>query len=360
MTRRRGSVVLTGPLPPPVHGAALVTERMRTAVREARGEVIVIDTNDRGPAWCRAARMLVGLARLALLVASRRRPAIYVGGAGGELLWFQAVVLAVGRLGGGELVFHHHNTGPLRARTPAMALVVRCGGARLLHVVLGEPMREALQQTYPAARRVVVCSNAGHMEPARVMPGPATPPARVVLGHLSNLSRAKGLADVVDAALAARARGSDVELVVAGPATDPDAERLLALAAAELGDRFTWLGAVERHRVETFLVGLDLFLFPSSYDLEAEPLVVLEAARAGVPTLAYDVGCVGGIVDRPGVVLPIGGDFTDAVATAVEAVAPLTDDDRAERRRAVADGFDRRRRAAAERWRELVGLLVDG
>lgn len=358
----RRPVVVTGPMPPPVHGAAVVTGRMRDLLLQREVDVLSIDSNDSASAPQRLARLAVGLLRLLALVVARRRPAVYLGGAGGELLWFQALVVGLGRLGGGPVVFHHHNYGPLVERSRALAAVVRCGGRRVTHVVLGSGMATALQDRYPHVGPVVVCSNAGHMsETSSAAPRADADRAdradRVIVGHLSNLTMAKGVGEVVAAAQAALVAGLDVELRLAGPAVEPESAALVEAARADLGDRFVWAGPLQPGEVDTFLGGLDLFLFPSTYRLEAEPLVVLEASRSGVPTLAYDVGCVAGLVDPPGRVLKAGEPFAETVTAVVGEWSAWTPAQREARRHDVRRGFVARHRSAAATWSGLVEEL---
>lgn len=365
MTRRPGrrpSVVLTGPVPPPVSGAAVVTGRMLDLLATTPARVVVVDSNANASAARRVLRLLTGLARLALLVAARRRPALYVGGAGGEMLWVQAVFVAIARIGGGPMVFHHHNMAPLHRRSPAMAAVVAAGGGRLLHVVLGAAMERGLAEHYPRATHRRVCSNAGHV-PRSTIARPAERGGRVVLGHVSNLSVAKGLPDVLAALRRALDEGDDVELRLGGAAADDEAQAVIDDAVADLratghADRLHLAGRLDAAGVERLLDGVDVFCFPSRYAMEAEPLVVLEAARAGALTVAVDRGCVADLVDAPGRVVD---EHDDVVAAVVEAVREQAGRDaaaRAEVAAGVRAGFERRRELAAGIWEDLVPVLL--
>lgn len=362
-----GTVVVAGPLPPPVTGAAVVTAAMRSALDATAARTVILDSNDNAPSIVRVLRLVRDVTRLAVLVAGGRRPALYVGGAGGELLWHQALLVALARLGGGPVVFHHHNTGPLTVRSPALRAVVRAGGSRALHVLLGPRMESELALLPRADRlRRTICSNAGQMLPAAPPPAchrcraSARPPGRLVLGHLSNLSTAKGLPTVVQTLTAARAAGLDVELRLAGPPGDADAEALVRAAIREHGDRIRWVGALASSEVPAFLDDLDLFLFPSRYRLEAEPLVLLEAARAGVPVVAFPVGDVASLVDPPGRVVELGAPYVPAaleVARSLIACGPEAHEQQRERLRA---GFERRRTAAHSAWEAVLAELVEG
>jgi len=117
--------------------------------------------------------------------------------------------------------------------------------------------------------------------------------SRLVLGHLSNLSVAKGLDVVVDAAVNLVESGADVALRLAGPLDSEVEERIVQRAASKLGARLSYWGRISQEQLDEFFAGVDLFVFPSRYVNEALPLVVLEAVSRGIPCVASDVGCLG-------------------------------------------------------------------
>lgn len=352
MTSHRSVVRVYGPLPPPMHGAAAVTRRMVDVLLERpHADVVTFDIGDGERLPRRLMTMLRGLLRLLVCTVRRRPDAVYLGGAGGELLWFQAIVVLVGRLAGHRTVFHHHNSSYLIAPMRSMALLVRCGGARLEHVVLSEVMGERLQARYPGARTVRVCSNAGLMGPAEQ---PARPPvgpgSAVVLGHLSNLTLEKGVQTAIDSLRRLLDAGVDARLVLAGPCIGEEVEALVTDAVRELPGRLEWLGRLEGEQVAEFYRSIDVFVFPSTYANEAEPLVVLDALRHALPAVAHDVGSLAGMLPADHVV-PIGADLPDHVVRLVQAGA-------LEPGGAAAARFDARRARAVVAQREVVDLLL--
>ncbi len=352
MTRRpSGTVVVVGPVPPPVHGAARVTDRMRQELGARSARVVTVDTSAAGPdgASLRPPARLLRLAGglLVVLGAVTRGATVYVGGAGGPLLWYQAIVLGLARLLQVRTVFHHHSYSAVLERRGAMRAVTRLGGPSVVHVTLGETMAEDLRRNHRQLRDVRVCSNAALL-------GPASPagPARSgdpVLGHLSNLSMAKGLGDVVAAFECLLGEEPGVRLVLAGPPADDEAAELLAATTERHGDRVEVLGRIGPEQVEAFYRRIDVFCFPSRYAHEAEPLVVLDALRFGVPTVAYDVGCLAEVVPPAGLVEQ-GGDYPCAVARTVRGDRPPV--------ASLAELFARRRDDAQVALGEVVGLLV--
>ncbi|KQY58099.1 hypothetical protein ASD11_00020 [Aeromicrobium sp. Root495] len=330
-----------------MHGAARVTADVaeRLAGRSAR-PLVRVDTNDDAGLARRLVRLVRGL--LVVLVGAPGRGSLYVGGAGGELVWYQALLVLLARVTRRPAAYHHHNYSYLHERSAAMAALVRCGGPRLVHVVLGDVMAARLQELYPGAARVLTCSNAGLMSP--VPPGDAPVGGAFVLGHLSNLSLEKGLADVVASLDRALDAGLDARLLLAGPCSSPEAQALVDDVVRRHPDRVAAPGRLDGPAVDAFYRDIDLFVFPSTYVNEAEPLVVLDALRHGVPAVAYDTGCLQELVE-PGHLVRVGDDLPAAVVEAVRGAGP-DDAERARRR------FEQRRDAALVAHEQLLEVLA--
>ncbi len=151
---------------------------------------------------------------------------------------------------------------------------------------------------------------------------------RVLLGVLAQISPWKGQHTAVQALAILRERGLDAHLLLIGSAkfvarsTRFDNEAYLArlhglIAAADLGDRVSWLG--ERDDAPELVRAMDILLLPS----EEEPFgrALIEAMALGVPVLATNVGGPPEIVQdgREGYLLPPGDPA--AWAGAIERIA---------------------------------------
>lgn len=127
---------------------------------------------------------------------------------------------------------------------------------------------------------------------------PATPPdlaarraargGRLVVGMLARPCREKGLDQLVRA-VARLLPTHDVELVAAGATSPAEAAyvrecRDLA-ADLGLGERFTWLGQVDRPGKLLLFGACDVFAMPTAHP-EAKGLPAIEALAAGVPVVA--------------------------------------------------------------------------
>jgi glycosyltransferase involved in cell wall biosynthesis len=133
-----------------------------------------------------------------------------------------------------------------------------------------------------------------------------------VVGCVSNLKPTKGI-DHLLRAFARLERSEATRLVVIGEG--PSRVPLTELARS-LGVRDRVLLAGTEPDVQPLLAGFDVFVHPS--DTEGLPNAVLEAAAAGLPIVATDVGGTSEIVidGRTGVLVPAGD--VPAIAAAIE------------------------------------------
>ena len=364
MPMLRGRVLVLGPLPPPVHGAAVVTQGMLNWLRENGATVTVLDSSANshgiGSIASHARAALYLLVRLWYhLVASARlllRPdVLYIGGAGGSGLYFQVIPTFVAWVLRVPVVFHHHSSFYLDERSRPMAVLFRLTTGRSTHVALSRSMAEQLRTRYGGRRtdpRVVPLSNAIFVPAARPLPrGGGVGPVRV--GHVSNLSLEKGMQEVVDTAAGLTAAGHPFELHVAGAAQDDVTRTLLDTLRGD--PRVTVHGPLYGEALLDFYARLDLLLFPSRYRHEAAPMVVLEAASCGVPAVAYPIGSIPELVFAEELLAPAGG-FA-AHATALVGRWKQVGDELSQ---ATLEGYRRSRDAAAEQRGALWASYLPG
>lgn len=110
---------------------------------------------------------------------------------------------------------------------------------------------------------------------------------------LGNLIPEKGAGDAIGVCRELNKTPSEhCRLVIAGPApTSQDLQHLKNLAEqAGIADRVSFVGAVDDVQRDDLLGRTKVMLFPSTYQFEAQPLVLIEAMSAGVPIVAYGVG----------------------------------------------------------------------
>jgi glycosyltransferase involved in cell wall biosynthesis len=129
------------------------------------------------------------------------------------------------------------------------------------------------------ARTVTIRQGAA---PAQAVERPIGAPAAPRLGYIGSLSRVKGIETLLDAF---RHAPPHWRLVVGG---NGELEPLAARRAAEDG-RIEFLGRIDEAAKEAFYRELDVLVIPSEWE-ENAPLVAVEAAMRGLPTVVSDRG----------------------------------------------------------------------
>jgi glycosyltransferase involved in cell wall biosynthesis len=246
-----------------------------------------------------------------------KRGAVYLTTAGGLGNLYNVALAFAARVLARSLYIHHHSFAYIDRRDWKMSLLARVAGSRARHLVLCPTMERGLRKNYRVVARTRVLSNAAFYLPrVDAAPRRATgAPLRV--GFLSNLHRDKGLDLVFATALAA---GDTIAgLVLAGAPVNREADSMIAAAAATMGKRLDYRGVVYGADKARFFAEIDVFLFPTRYVNESEPLVVFEALSAGVPVIAYSRGCISCQMPAgAGLVIMPGDDFVTAACAQLD------------------------------------------
>ena len=319
MKARHRKMLFMGLFPPPINGQRIVTQRMLERF-DAVTTVASYDV-DRFPRLGRLSKLFSAVAASFVLLAARLRgySMLYLAPHSGAGLTCSCLIALASRCFGYTLTVHYHSYRNVVRYSWLMATFIAICGHQAMHIVLAPPMARDLQRLYRQARRVVVVSNTIFVAPRQV--ARQFGKRRLRIGHLSNLSREKGIGTVLQCMHELKTRGMDVELWLAGPAEDADTSALIACAQAEFGDSVNYLGRLGPREVARFYEDIDVFLFPTFYEHEAEPLVLIDAVSAGVPVVATDRGCIGYLIGSAGSVLPA----TRFVERAVEQIALWAD-----------------------------------
>ena len=131
-----------------------------------------------------------------------------------------------------------------------------------------------------------------------------------MLGHLSNLTKEKGLHIFLDLLRAMTAAEVPVRGILAGPAAKPEDKALIEAALQELGGRLEYRGALYGEAKNAFYRDIDVFVFPTQYVHEAQPTVLFEAQAAGCKIVSFARGCIPEQVGADdGLIVAQGGDF---------------------------------------------------
>jgi glycosyltransferase involved in cell wall biosynthesis len=304
-------VLAIGPHPPFMVGQSIATEALLKHLERGGIRVRTIDTAPRNlrHKWAQRLSRLprYGRALFALSV-GRWTPWVYISLDADAGVYPNILCAALARLRGSRVIAHHHNYSYIAQPARRVALFCTAAGPDTVHVTLCGVMSRELRQRYGGAiRHTLELSNAYTLG-ADVGPKTA-PPARFTLGHLSNLCVEKGLRSVINCLRLLRQAGVDARLRLAGPA-NREAAAIIEAGKAEFSDDLSYEGPLYDTLKDEFYGGISVFLLPSVYRNEAQPVVVLEALASGKPVLAYGRCCIpGDIGESGGLVVPVGASF---------------------------------------------------
>lgn len=291
----RATFFIVGPQPPPTHGVAMINSQIAASLG-SHGPVFVADTSPQSlhRSWSyhlkKFCRVLA--ACFHILVHRGRANVVYLSIDGGGGAIYNCLVAAIARLARARLFLHHHSFGYIDRRSPIISLLNRCSGRTSCNIFLCQKMASRYRDIYGQAGRDLVVGNAWSIA-APVEPRPDQARGRFTIGLLSNLTAEKGVFEFIKVARRCHAAGLPVRAILAGPCPQADCAAAIERAGVELGDSFEYWGPVFGARKQAFFDATTLFVFPTNYEHEAQPLVLLEALSFGCGVVSKAKGCIG-------------------------------------------------------------------
>lgn len=313
MDRSDHTILAIVALPPPTHGQAVVNQAIVEAISSAGARLRVINTSPgalRKGFGYHAKRMSLHLLEAVPAILRDGKGLVYSVVEPGFGMAYNFLILLCARMKGLRIVLHHHSALYTKAHDRRFAWLSRVAGADTLHVALDEFMAKDLSRLYPFITNVAIALNAAYVDDP-VAEEQANRP--FTCGFMSNLSREKGLDTFLDCLRSALKAGLDLRAKLAGPAASEEAAQMVADAKAEFGERLEVLGSVSGASKQAFFRSIDVFLFPTRYRVEGQPLVILEAMSYGVPVLASQQGYCAELVGNAGASAPIEAFQTTAI-----------------------------------------------
>ncbi len=109
--------------------------------------------------------------------------------------------------------------------------------------------------------------------------------------YLSNLMPEKGILDFLDALLLLKQNNLDFNAKIAGK-IDVKIENKIQQMMEKLGNKVEYLGIIREGDKKNALQNSNVFVLPSKYKQEGQPIAVLEAMATGNVILVTDIGGV--------------------------------------------------------------------
>ena len=338
--KRIMKVLAVGVLPPPVSGMSLVTQRMIDvfcAESIARGADPILGLNASSNVHivnlssrfsvdsfafkaCKAAKVIGAAIRIARMKVCGEKFTLYMPLDAGFGMFFNLTLSMVASACQIKQVLHHHSWAYFYSTNKILTLISRLMRTSGTHIVLCGKMREELRERYPDAKSIMVLSNSVFYSPSGRDGNQNRRDSKVLrIGHLSNLTISKGLDEVIKTFSALVNKGVSAKLILAGNPHTSVEEALIDEAKKEFGSDIELRGAVYGNDKEEFYRSIDVFIFPTRYQNEAEPLVIWEALGHGLPVIVRQRGCLTkSMIGSAGLCVAANDDF---VSIAVEKIA---------------------------------------
>ena len=321
------TVTIHAVLPPPITGMTACTASMADALSQqvpvkrytwSNGAATI------GP-WFRIVKATRALRSPWKLLFSRR-PAngvFYMPVNGRNAVYYNLMTIAAARFRGYRCAIHHHFYAYLDKHDWRQQLLDRVLGPNGLHVVLCPDMERRLREQYACRASIAIVPSTIQLLQSGFANSPRhgqdnLPAEPFRIGHISNLQVAKGLDLAIEVLRALRARGRNVQLVLAGPIHSKLEQGMIDDARAEFGEALDYRGPVYQAEKQRFFDDIHVKLYPTRYP-DAQPLVITETFANGRPVISYGRGCIPGMIGQGlNWSIPIGDDFVPRAVGLIE------------------------------------------
>ncbi len=294
------SLVFIGAMPPPVHGQAIINEKLFTILKnDTHLNPVLCDVSPRTlnkSFKYHIIRCLKVVKAISVMIKMRIKHGkkcrvVYISSDGGFGLIYTVFMVGFARLLRYKIYTHYHSFAFIDKPTFLMRLLIKWGGDYLTHIFLCEVMRSRYQQVYGYGKflcfRNTVFLNITQDLKISDTQNNNKP---LVIGLLSNLSPEKGLLDFIDILKQAKAKNLSIKGILAGPAVSDNDNAYIIDAQKILGDTLEYRGAVYGKDKHQFFCDIDVFVFPTRYATEAQPNVLFEAMSHGLPIISFNRG----------------------------------------------------------------------
>jgi glycosyltransferase involved in cell wall biosynthesis len=291
-------IVAVCSLPPPVNGQTIANAFYSNWL-QSLGSATVIDLVP----GMKISRRLIEIVRAALAALSLRPGTVFYTvphASRGKLITRLLVEIAFIR--GAHVVLHHHGFNYLAKPCHVYRSLFVRHNHGIYHIFLASEMAEAFRRTYGVEPSYFIVNNSLLVEHSSEQVGQESAnrdKERIpVIGLMSNLNREKGLHTFLDVLCLAKERNVALRGVLAGPIASADDRQLVARMRNDIHD-LEYLGPVYGAAKEAFFRSIDLFVFPTTYPVEAQPLVVYEAILRGRYVVSNNMGCIPSMAHQP-------------------------------------------------------------
>ena len=301
-------VLFVGPLPPPVHGVAVLQKMLVESDLRNRFDLHVLDIADRGAKAKRTigkftignvANAVGNVWRLFWKVLFKRPKVVFLFISQSRWGFLRdAILIRVCRLFGARVVANLngalfrflYESCPTGRQKRMRATLSRISCMQ----VTGTGLRSIFTGLMPD-ENVVVTPNGIPLEDYSLIADARKQrkPGKNIL-YMGGLDPSKGIVDLIEAFSILAARDEDAGLLLAGSWFKDKGRQEIEAAyeASPFRERIEFLGTVYGQEKLDTLVRADVFAMPTWYPPEGQPVAILEAMASGLPVVSCDRGAI--------------------------------------------------------------------
>lgn len=292
-------------LPPPVHGAAMMGKYIhesgiinKTFNSSYINLTLAKNLQDIGKGGFRKLILFLSQLRRIYKVVKFHRPDLcYVTpNAKGGAFYKDFVVVMMLKAMGQNVVVHYHNKGVATRQNRILDNWLYQRFFRNLKVILlAKPLYQDICK-YVKEKDVYFCPNG--------IPVQQELPVRIShkefnILFLSNMMEEKGVWDLVEACRILKEKGKRFHCHFVGKWSDiAEEEFRQKIQLLNLSNCISAYGGKYGNEKETYFQKADVFVFPTYYNNECFPLVLLEAMEHGLPCISTQEGGIAAIIDE--------------------------------------------------------------
>ena len=295
-------IIIVGPIPPPIHGVTISTERLLNSALKDRFELVHLDTSDRrnldnigkfdlGNAYL-ALKNIIEMIALCL----NRSPAIiYIPISQNNLAYLRdGLFIIVGKLFSNAKIASHLRGGYFRTfynqtnffMKRFIDFTMKCCDKV---IVLGNCLKWIFDKWFDE-QDIEVVPNGTAMNPQLGDKFSVPSKSRYVITYLSNLFKTKGIIDTIKSVKYVTSKHENVKYKIAGSWWNQELETQIEcmkfLKTNNIENAVDFLGVVTGDDKVDLLVNTDIFVLPTYYPFEGHPNAVIEAMSAGCPVIS--------------------------------------------------------------------------
>lgn len=308
---------VVGVFPPPSTGQSIAFKNFADMFL---GSYELIDVSGGAGKLYKIKKTLKYLSAMRFVIFNRK--CIYYTLNSGFGLYLDLFFILLCKVLGRRLIIHHHSYGYINSQDWKVKVISLALSETDYFVFLSPKMMNDFWSLYKGDAEAICLNNIFQYDMAEKERKDSFTRARALkIGYLSNLTVDKGF-DTVCEIIQSLARLDDVsvEFHIAGPFSDAQSKEMYDQISESHRSMIRYFGPVYGDEKDEFFQGIDLFLFPTRYQNEAQPMVLVEALQYGLPVLSIDRGTIKDLVGEGFTV----GTNEDFVERTVEYIRELT------------------------------------